>query len=116
MRSEFGYAWGKLYLAVLCLATSTAPMPQRVVDAFRTHLSSLGRQNLPPSMSDRLATVRAKLLPTPQDGDDDLTFDAAAVSARDAVAIAEEICGLYDEIARSDARDRASTAADGPAA
>jgi hypothetical protein len=108
MRTEFGYAWGKLYLAMLCMATSTAPMPQRVVDAFRMHLSSLGRQNLPASMYERLAAVRAKLLVTPQDADDDLTFDPSAVSPKEAMAIAEEICSLYDEIARSDARDRAA--------
>ena len=47
MRTEFGYAWGKLYLAMLAMATSTAPLPQRVAEAFRTHLASLGRQNLP---------------------------------------------------------------------
>lgn len=108
MRSEFGYAWGKLYLAMLSMATSTAPMPQRVVDAFRTHLSSLGRQNLPAFAHERLAAVRAKLMAVPHDSDDDLTLDPAAVSPKEAMAIAEEIFSLYDEIARSDARDRAS--------
>jgi len=109
MRSEFGYAWGKLYLAMLSMATSTAPMPQRVVDAFRLHLSSLGRQNLPAFAHERLAAVRAKLLVTPQDADDDLTLDPAAVSPKEAMAIVEEIFSLYDEVARSDARDRATT-------
>jgi hypothetical protein len=111
MRSEFGYAWGKLYLAMLCMATSTAPLPQRVVDAFRLHLSSLGRQNLPAFAHERLAAVRAKLLVTPQDADDDLTLDPSAVSPKEAMAIAEEIFSLYDEVARSDARDRAATSA-----
>ena len=111
MRSEFGYAWGKLYLAMLSMATSTAPMPQRVVDAFRLHLSSLGRQNLPAFAHERLAAVRAKLLVTPQDADDDLTLDPSAVNPREAMALAEEICSLYDEVAHSDARDRASSRA-----
>ena len=110
MLSEFGFAWGKLYLAMLSMATSTAPMPQRVVDAFRLHLSSLGRQNLPAFAHERLAAVRAKLLVTPQDADDDLTLDPSAVSPKEAMAIAEEIFSLYDEVARSDARDRAASA------
>jgi hypothetical protein len=106
MRYEFGFAWGKLYLAILSMATSTAPLPQRVAEAFRTHLASLGRQNLPPFAHERLTAIRAKLAATPPDADDDLTIDPAALSARDATAIAEEIFSLYDEIARSDARDR----------
>ena len=110
MRSEFGYAWGKLYLAMLSMATSTAPMPQRVVDAFKMHLSSLGRQNMPAFAYERLAAVRAKLLVTPQDADDDLTLDPSAVSPKEAMAIVEEIFSLYDEVARSDARDRAASA------
>ncbi len=111
MRTESGYAWGKLYLAMLAMATSTAPLPQRVADAFRQHLSSLGRQNLPAFAHERLAAVRARLLVVPQDGDDDLTVDPSAVSPTEAVAIAEEIFSLYDEIARSDARDRAASQA-----
>jgi len=67
--------------------------------------------NLPASVHERLAAVRAKLLVTPQDADDDLTLDPSAVSPTEAMAIAEEIFSLYDEIARSDARDRAASLA-----
>jgi hypothetical protein len=109
MRTEFGYAWGKLYLAMLAMATSSAPLPQRVTEAFRLHLSSLGRQNLPAFAHERLAAVRVKLLASPQDGDDDKTVDPSALSSKDAIAIAEEIFSLYDEVARSDARDRAAS-------
>jgi hypothetical protein len=108
MRTEFGYAWGKLYLAMLAMATSTAPLPQRVAEAFRLHLASLGRQNLPAFAHDRLTAMRAKLSATPADADDNLTIDPAALTASEAAAIAEEIFSLYDEIARSDARDRAA--------
>ncbi len=111
MRTEFGYAWGKLYLAVLAMATSTAPLPQRVAEAFRMHLSSLGRQNLPALAYERLAAVRVKLLAMPQDGDDDLTLNPDALSSKEAAALAEEICSLYDEMARNDARDRAASQA-----
>jgi len=106
MRTEFGYAWGKLYLAMLAMATSTAPLPQRVAEAFRTHLASLGRQNLPAFALERLTAMRAKLSATPADADDDLTIDPTALSVKEAAAIAEEIFSLYDEIARTDARDR----------
>ena len=111
MRTEFGFAWGKLYLAMLAMATSAAPLPQRVAEAFQMHLASLGRQNLPAVAYERLAAMRAKLSASPLDADDDLTLDPAALTARDAAAIAEEIFSLYDEIARSDARDRAASRA-----
>jgi hypothetical protein len=35
MRIAFGYAWSKLYLAILAMTTSTAPLPERVASAFR---------------------------------------------------------------------------------
>ena len=70
MRTEFGYAWGKLYLAMLAMATSTAPLPQRVAEAFRTHLASLGRQNLPDFALERLTAMRAKFSTSPLDADD----------------------------------------------
>jgi hypothetical protein len=108
MRTEFGYAWGKLYLAMLAMATSTAPLPQRVAEAFRAHLASLGRQNLPDFALERLTAMRAKFSTGPLDADDDVTIDPARLSDKDAAAIAEEIFSLYDEIARSDARDRVS--------
>jgi hypothetical protein len=61
MRTEFGYAWSQLYLAMLAMATSTAPLPERVLQAFQTHLGSLGRDNLPPLGYERLKTLRARL-------------------------------------------------------
>jgi hypothetical protein len=109
MRTEFGYAWGKLYLAMLAMATSTAPLPQRVAEAFRTHLASLGSQNLPAFAHERLLAMRAKFSTSPLDADDDITLNPAALTDRDAAAIAEEIFSLYDEIARSDARDRVAS-------
>jgi hypothetical protein len=50
--------------------------------------------------------MRAKFSTSPLDADDDVTLNPAALTDRDAAAIAEEIFSLYDEIARSDARDR----------
>lgn len=111
MRSEFGHAWGKLYLAMLAMATSSAPLPQRVAEAFRIHLASLGRQNLPSFAYERLMAIRAKLSSSPLDADDDLTLDTSALTPAAAAAIAEDIFSLYDEIARSDARDRAAASA-----
>ena len=106
MRTEFGYAWGKLYLAMLAMATSTAPLPQRVTEAFRTHLGSLNNQNLPTSLHERLKEVRRKLAGLPEEMDDDATVNFAPLTEADAAVIAEEIFSLYDEIARTDARSR----------
>jgi hypothetical protein len=101
MRTEFGYAWGKLYLAVLGIATSTAPLPERVVNAFRTHLRSLNSHNLPPLGYELLKAVRARLV-YPSDEADDDTLDISYLTPQDAAVVAEEIFSLYDEIARTD--------------
>jgi hypothetical protein len=104
MRSEYGYAWGKLYLAMRAMAISTAPLPRRVADAFRSHLLSLGPHNLPPAQHERFKLMRATLAASPDDADEDHTFEFAVLSPEQAVALADEIFSLYDEIARHTAR------------
>lgn len=104
MRSEYGYAWGKLYLAIRAMAISTAPLPQRVAGAFRSHLMSLGAHNLPPEQHQRFKLLRSQLAASPDDADEDHTFEFAILSSEQATALADEIFSLYDEIARHTAR------------
>jgi hypothetical protein len=107
VRSEFGYAWSKLYLAIMAMATSTAPMPERVCSVFREHLSSLNSQNLPPFGYERLRLVRSRLARmSEEDVDEDKTIDMAPLSAKEAILVAEEIVSLFDEIAKTDAQRR----------
>lgn len=107
MRSEFAFAWSKLYLAITALATSTEPMPERVCSVFREHLGSLNSQNLPPFGYERLRLVRSRLARMPQeDVDEDQTIDMAPLTAKEAILVAEEIVSLFDEIAKTDAKQR----------
>jgi len=108
MRTAFGYAWSKLYLAVLAMTTSTAPLPERVGAAFRQHLSSLNSQNTPPHVFDRLRVVRARLAQMAEDDvEEDATIDIVPLTAAQAAMIAEELLSLYDEIAKTNAIDTA---------
>jgi hypothetical protein len=105
--SEFGYAWSKLYLAIMTMATSTEPMPERVRSAYYALLIELDCQNLPPFGYERLNAVRARLAQLPEGRlANDVTVDVAPLSVREAVLVAEEIISLFDEIARTDARSR----------
>lgn len=106
MRTQFGYAWGKLYQATLEMATSPSPLPQRVTTVFRQHLGSLNSQNLPPDIYERMKVIRSRLAGISEDLDEDVTVSFAPITAREAALIAEEIFSLYDEIARTDARSR----------
>jgi hypothetical protein len=109
VRSEYAYAWSKLYLAITAMATSTAPMPERVCSAFRDHLGSLNSQNMPAFSYDRLRLVRSRLAKMSEDDmDEDKTIDMAPLSAKEAVLVAEEIVSLFDEIAKTDAQRRMS--------
>ena len=111
MRSEFGYAWSKLYLAIVALATSTAPMPERVCSVFRAHLGSLNSQNLPPFGYERLRLVRSRLARmSEEDVGEDNTIDMAPLTAKEAILVAEEIVSLFDEIAKTDAQHRMGAA------
>jgi hypothetical protein len=105
MRAEFAFAWSKLYMAVMELATSQAPLPDRVAQVFRRHLGSLNSQNLPAEGFERLSFIRAKLSKLPDPVEDDATLDIAPMTLAEAVAVAEEIVSLYDEIAKANARE-----------
>lgn len=105
MRAEFGFAWSKLYMAVMEMAASNAPLPDRVTLVFRRHLGALNSQNLPAEGYERLKFIRSKLSGMSGETEDDVTLDIAPLSTAVAVAVAEEIVSLYDEIAKAKARD-----------
>lgn len=105
MRAEFAFAWSKLYMAVMELATSQAPLPDRVVQVFGRHLASLNSQNLPAEGFERLSFIRASLSKLPDPVDEDATLDFAPMTLAEAAAVAEEIVSLYDEIAKAKARE-----------
>jgi len=110
MRAEFGFAWSKLYMAVMEMATSQAPLPDRVTQAFRRHLGALNSQNLPAEGFARLIFIRGKLSRLAEGCDEDVTLDIAPITVTEAIAIAEEIVSLYDEIAKAKALDVAPIA------
>ncbi len=112
MRAEFAFAWSKLYMAVIELATSQAPLPERVAQIFRKHLGSLNSQNLPAEGFERLSFIRAKLSKLADPVDEDVTLDIAPMTLAEAVAVAEEIVSLYDEIAKAQARETIPAAED----
>jgi hypothetical protein len=89
---------------MLAMATSTAPLPERVLQAFQTHLGSLGRDNLPPLGYERLKTLRARLGGLVDGADEGLPVAVATLTSRDAAAVVEEIFSLYDELVRNEWR------------
>lgn len=105
MRAEFGFAWSKLYMAVMEMAASSAPLPERVTVAFHRHLGSLNSQNLPAEAYERLKFIRGKLSRFSGAAEEDVTLDIAPLTAAEAAQVAEEIVSLYDEIAKEKARD-----------
>ena len=105
MRAEFAFAWSKLYMAVMELATSQAPLPDRVAQVFGKHLVSLNSQNLPAEGFERLSFIRARLSKLPDPVDEDATLDIAPMTLAEAAAVAEEIVSLYDEIAKAKAQE-----------
>ena len=103
MNSEFGFAWSKLYLGVLAMATSDAPMPKRVENAYRMHIKFLNSSNLSSSCFERLQHIKEKLARVPgtlQHDDEDSTLDVKTLNTRQAELIAEEIVSLFDEVAK----------------
>lgn len=97
-------------MAVMELATSQAPLPDRVTQAFRRHLCSLSSQSLPAEGFERLNFIRGKLSKLPESVEEDVTLDIAPMTIGEATTVAEEIVSLYDEIAKATARDGVSLA------
>ena len=89
----------------MAMATSTAPMPERICSVFREHLGSLNSQNLPPFGYERLRQLRSRLAGmSAEDLEEDRTIDMAPLTAKEAVLVAQEIVSLYDEIAKTNAK------------
>ncbi len=91
-------------MAVMELATSQAPLPERVTQAFHRHLGSLNSQNFPAEGFARLNFIRGKLSKNPDPVEEDVTLDIAPMTTGEAAAVAEEIVSLYDEITKATAQ------------
>jgi hypothetical protein len=106
---SLAYAWEKSYLAVRGMATGIGSLQIRVGDAFISSLCLLNRENVTPDILRRVGEVRHRLTCIPaKAGEGDVVATTAKMSDEEAISIAEEIVDIFDSIAKSYGRQKAS--------
>jgi hypothetical protein len=101
-----GYAWEKLYNAVLGMAASPASLQQRIAAAYSGSLMRItAYDDLPADLESLFGDIMKALSTTEPKGDEgSIMASALALTDREAEDIARKIVGLYDQVS---ARHRA---------
>jgi hypothetical protein len=98
----FGYAWEKLYLAVLALAAGTGSLSERLRNAWMPSLRSLWHPDHIPDPDLRARFDRLREHFAPAEG----RMVIETLSVEEQRAVAEEICSIYDAVRARYARER----------
>ncbi len=94
-------AWDCLYFAAVELVRST-PIKQRIVNAYRRHLSLLPVEQLPVEVRDDYAHLMGSLHGVqPLRGEDEVTASVRKMSNQEADECAASILGIFAQLCRS---------------
>ena len=97
----YAFAWGNLYQAVIDLICLDSPLESRVCAAYH-HLAPLTLSNLEAHTFARLKALREQFPPHLSSADeDDGTVTLEPLTRKQAVHMASEILGMYDEVAKA---------------
>lgn len=95
------FAWSKLFQATVDLASSDAPLVQRVQTAY-SHLATLNSTNMEPHTFARIKELREQFARGVSSCDaDDATVTLTPLSPGQASSMATEIVSIYDEVTRA---------------
>ena len=100
---SLGYAWEKMYTAVLGMAESPAALRERIADAYTGSIIRLvypgTGDDLPDDLKPMLAEIKAAMETTQPTGNEG-TAVASALAMTDAQAedVARQITRLFDEV------------------
>jgi hypothetical protein len=104
-RMSLGRGWEKLNLALNSVASSEAPLPERLATVFAQDLGLINEDDLPPLVWERLNSMRFKVTTAQANGLYRANeASAAKLSKADAEKGLKEIVLLYDEVCREYAR------------
>lgn len=108
---SYGFAWGKLYLAVAELGMSDGNLLARVRAAY-FHLAPLNCTNTPEPTFERLKAIREEFARSTSSSDeDDGTVTLLPLTPQLAAAVASEIISMFDEVAKASGAEMISKAA-----
>jgi hypothetical protein len=94
-------AWDCLYFAAVELVRST-PIKQRIVNAYRRHLSLMPVEQLPVEVRDDYAHLMGSLHGVqPLRGEDEVTASVRKMSNQEADECAASILGIFAQLCRS---------------
>ena len=104
-------AWDNLHSATLELVRST-PIKQRLICAYRRHLSALAEEQLPNEARGSFARVMSSLAGVqPQRGEDAVAASVRKMSNQEADDCASQIVEIFGMLSRSDSGAQRQSAA-----
>lgn len=102
---SLGHGWEKLHLALNFVASSEAPLQERLATVFAQDLCLIQEGDVPPALWERLTAMRAEVTSAQANGLNGAEQTSTAkLSTSDAVRWLKEIVLLYDEVCREYAR------------
>lgn len=106
-----GSAWDNLHSATLELVRS-APIKQRLISAYRRHLSTLGEEQLPNEVRSSFSQVLQSLRGVkPQRGEDAVVASVRKMSNQEADDCAALIVEIFGVLSKADSGAQRQTAA-----
>ena len=94
------YAWEKLYVAVLGMARSEAPLRDRLADAYASSIMRIEDADLPPDARNDFFEIQQALTRVEAKGDEgSISASAAALSDSEVHDLIGKVVDLYDRMA-----------------
>lgn len=100
-KREYGYAWEKLYGAVLGLAQGDRPSWERLRDAYVFHIMNIGPENTPPDIAEDLQKLKDALRRVKATDDQgDAMASARALDELEVHDLIGSIVAMYDRVTK----------------
>jgi len=96
--ADLGYAWEKLYLSVITLATWSNTIQERLADAYLENLMGLDVELFPKELQGEFKEIMDKLNSFNTEGEEYRLNINSKISEVDANELSKRIISLYDHI------------------
>jgi hypothetical protein len=98
---SIGYAWEKLHVGVLILASGNDSVQERLGRAYANSIMRLTPEDLPEAIREKFEQLEEEMTSVAPSGDEGrIAATTQAMSEEAASALAEQIVSMYDAVTR----------------
>lgn len=101
--TDIGYAWEKLYISVITLATWSNTIQERLADAYLYNLMGLQIETFPRELQGEFRDIQNALNSLSREGEEYRHNINSKISEIDANELSQKIISLYDHVTRLNA-------------